>query len=108
MVRSIHYWLTQYDNIQVSMRNQEEDWVEWTPTWGLGFRFPEVEIRYQGRVTNGTGRPGVVPNGRGFAGRGDATLASAGGNIIVAPSGPLTLGDVKVVTHQVSLSLPLR
>lgn len=102
-VRSIHYWLTQSDNVQVSTRNLEESWVEWTPTWGLSLRFPELELRYQGRVTNGTGRPGVVRN----AGRG-LELASAANNIIVAPSGPLTLGEVKVVTHLVSLSLPLR
>ncbi|MBI4543228.1 MAG: hypothetical protein HY705_09370 [Gemmatimonadetes bacterium] len=103
VVRSIHYWLAQHDNVQVSMRNQEEQWVEWTPTWGLGLRFPELEIRYQGRVTNGTGRPGVVPNRTGTW----LDVGVAASNIIVAPSGPLTLGDVRVVTHQVSLSLPL-
>jgi hypothetical protein len=35
----------------------------------------------------------------------DAVL-SAG--IIVAPSGPLTLDEVSVVTHQISVALPLR
>ena len=103
VVRSIHYWLEQFDNVQLTQRNQEEQWVEWTPTWGVTFRFPELEIRYQGNVINGTGRPGVVPrNNNGLE------LASAAGNIIVAPSGPLTLGEVKVVTHQVGLSIPIR
>jgi hypothetical protein len=29
-------------------------------------------------------------------------------NILVAPSGPLTLDKVRVLSHQISLSLPLR
>jgi hypothetical protein len=103
-VRSIHYWLAQRDNVQVSDRDHEEAWVEWTPTWGLGLRFPTWALRYQGRVTKGTGRPGValvIPL--------PGVLDAAGGsNILVAPSGPLTLDEVTVVTHQVSLSLPLR
>lgn len=104
VVRSIRYQLAQYDNVQVFGRNQRESWREWTPTWGLSLRFPELEIRYRGSVIHGTGRPGVNANS-GFAAA-DVGVASAG--IIVAPSGPLTLDEVRVVTHQVSLSLPLR
>jgi hypothetical protein len=105
VVRSTHYWLTQVDNIQRTSRNLEEQWVEWMPTWGVGLRFPELEIRYQGSVLNGTGRPGVAPSGVTWEVADAARLAS---NILVAPSGPLTLGEVKVVTHRVGLSLPLR
>jgi hypothetical protein len=101
MVRSIHYWLAQYDNVQLAGRNQEESWREWTPTWGLTLRFPELEIRYRGHVTSGTGRPGVAPTG-------GLELADARTNIIAAPSGPLTLDEVRVTTHQVSISLPIR
>jgi len=107
VVHSIQYRLKQKDHVQVSSRSLREHWVEWMPTWGFGFRFPEVEIRYQGRVVNGTGRPGVVPD---FGGGDMVTLASADAarNILVAPNGPLTLGEVTVVTHQVSLSVPIR
>jgi hypothetical protein len=105
-VSAVHYWLTQYDNVQLSMRDLEESWVERTPTWGLALRFPELEVRYQGRVTTGTGRPGVEQNRRTFAER-DAVL-SAGSTILLAPSGPLTLTEVSVVTHQISFSVPLR
>lgn len=104
VVRSTHYWLAQFDNVTALARNHEEKWMEWTPTWGLSLRFPELEIRYRGRVTHGTGRPGVQPGG-GFVLEERDALA---GNILVAPSGPLTLAEVRVVTHQVSLSLPLR
>ncbi|MBI2073684.1 MAG: hypothetical protein HYT81_11770, partial [Gemmatimonadetes bacterium] len=107
VVRSIQYRLNQDDHVQVSSRSLREHWVEWTPTWGFGLRFPEVEIRYQGRVANGTGRPGVVPEPRGGFELADAT-ARVASNILVAPTGPLTLGEVKVVTHQISLSVPIR
>jgi len=105
VVRSIRYRLMQENRVQASRRNQREAWIEWTPTWGLKFRFPELEIRYQGRVTHGTGRPGVA----GFGG-GVPTLDAAGGarGIIVAPNGPLALDEVSVVTHQISISLPIR
>lgn len=104
VIRSISYRLAQYDNVQVAGRNLDERWVEWTPTWGLSLRFPELEIRYRGRVTHGTGRPGVAGTG-GFAVARDG-VAAAG--ILVAPSGPLTLDEVRVTTHQVSVSLPIR
>jgi len=102
MARSLHYWLGQFDNVSVAGRDQEEQWTEWTPTWGAVLRFPELEIRYQGRMTTGTGRPGV------FGGGGPVPLAvDAAANILTAPSGPLTMGDVRVFAHQVTVSLPL-
>ena len=36
------------------------------------------------------------------------TSVSRAGGIIAAPSGPLTLQDAHVLSHQVSFSLPLR
>jgi hypothetical protein len=101
-VRSVHYWLDQEDHVQVSSRSHEESWTEWTPTWGFSLRFPELEIRYQGSATNGTGRPGVNPNPRFMT----ADVA-VGSNILVAPSGPLTLDEVRVMTHRISVSLPV-
>jgi hypothetical protein len=101
-VRSVHYWLDQEDHVQVSSRSHEESWTEWTPTWGFSLRFPELEIRYQGSATNGTGRPGVNPNPRFMTA--DVAVAS---NILVAPSGPLTLDEVRVMTHRISVSLPV-
>lgn len=103
-VRRVHYWLTQDDHLQAAVRNQEQWWAEWTPTWGLTLRFPELELRYSGRVTNGTGRPGVQRTG--FVAL-DAAAVVAGG-LLVAPSGPFVMDPVSVVTHQVSLSFPLR
>jgi hypothetical protein len=101
--RSISYRLEQDNNVAVQSRRQEEHWVEWTPTWGMSFRFPAVEIRYRGRTTTGTGRPGVASQGQ-F--RGDVALASS--SIVAAPSGRLTLDEVRVTSHQFSVSFPVR
>jgi hypothetical protein len=99
------YRLIQDDHIALTSRRQHEHWVEWTPAWGLSFRFPEVEIRYHGSYTTGVGRPGV---NFGFAvADAAAPAAPRGGSIIAAPSGPLTLQDVHVVTHQIAFSLPI-
>jgi hypothetical protein len=104
IVRSTSYRLAQRDHVAGTGRRQAESWVEWTPTWGIQLGFPGLELRYQGRVTSGTGRPGVFDGGVTFADR----AAPAAGGIIVAPSGPLELGAVRVVSHQVSIALPLR
>lgn len=99
----IDYHLEQNDNVQGTTRHLQEDWLEWMPTWGLSLRFPAWEVRYRGSVTHGTGRPGV---------RGDDVIAvpdaPTAGTILVAPSGPLTLTGVKVMTHQVAVVFPFR
>lgn len=106
-VHAIDYRLKQVNHVQQSRRTQNEDWVEWTPTWGLSLRFPELEIRYSGRYTSGVGRPGVA-----FSGWATPDIAAAGGGrgggIIAAPSGPLTLQDAHVIAHQVSFTLPMK
>ena len=102
-LRKISYDLDQHDHIQISDRSLSEDWVETTPTWGFNVRFPQLDIRYHGSVTHGTGRPGVAQNTRAVA-----EAALGGSNILAAPSGPLTLDEVKVTSHQISISLPIR
>jgi len=99
---SYAYELDQLNNVTAGRRSQDESWMEWTPSVGASLRFPEVELRYAGRLTSGTGRPGVEFTGA----RSDALEAAA--DFIVAPNGPLTLQDVRVFTHQVSVRLPIR
>jgi hypothetical protein len=104
-LRSINYDLDQYSHLLAAGRKQSEGWTEWTYAWGTSVRLPDVEIHYRLRLTSGTGRPGVA--GPGFPT--SATLDAVGGrNFIVAPSGALTLDPVRVTTHQISVSLPLR
>jgi len=103
-VRSISYGLDQTDHVAETRRHQDEHWVEWTRTWGLSFRFSDLEMRYAGRSVTGTGRPGVTPNGGVVFAAADALTS----NFLAAPAGPLTLTDVRVTTHQFSISVPLR
>ncbi len=103
VLRSISYRLEQTDHVQLTERAFERSWIEWTPTWGLSLRFPELDIRYQGRVTKGAGRPG---SNFFFVGQRDIALSS--GMLVATPTGPLSLTDVNTTTHQISLSLPLR
>ncbi len=103
-VRSYRYTLDQFDLVAGTKRNQEEDWMEWTPTWGTKLVFPEFELRYTGRATTGTGRPGIAWLGGIERAVGDAALA----DILAAPGGPLTLEDARVISHRVSVSFPIR
>ena len=104
VVRSISYRLRQQDHVQITNRIQDESWIEWTPTFGAALRLPGCELRYQGQITNGTGRPGVASR---FL-TGDRAAPTVGGGIIAAPSGPLTLEEVTVVSHRISIAVPLR
>jgi hypothetical protein len=101
-VHAINYTLRQHDHTLLTSRMHEESWTEWKPTWGFSLGFPELEVRYQGSALNGTGRPGVIPEGP-FV----AAADSRGSNILAAPRGPLTLTEVRVMTHQISVSVPV-
>jgi hypothetical protein len=101
-VRSMHYRLVQSDHLAVTEQPFRNGWVEWSPAWGVSLRFPEFELRYCGRVMNGNGRPEVL----GFFG---GPLSDVGpGNLLLAPGNTLNLAGVTTITHQISLSLPLR
>jgi hypothetical protein len=104
-VRANDYHLDQWDNVADETRRQDEQWMEWTPSWGVRVRLEGFEIRYFGRVTTGTGRPGVAWTGA-VAERGaDAALAN---DIVVPPGGPLTLQEADVWTHQFSIAVPIK
>ena len=102
VVRAVHYALAQQDHIEAVTRRLVESWVEWTPTWGLSLRFPDLELRYRGRVTHGTDRLVATP---------DRIIAFADQRSVgffPPPGASPTLDGVHVVTHQFSVSLPLR
>jgi hypothetical protein len=102
-VRSIDYTLDQTDHVAESTQRQTEHWNEWTKSWGLSLHFTDLELRYAGRTVTGTGRPGIVAEGVVFG-----VADAAGPNILAAPNGPLSLTNVSVMTHQFSVSLPIR
>jgi hypothetical protein len=108
-VRSNAYTLEQVNHVIDSYREQEESWMEWIPTFGIAFRFTGLDVRYSGRVTNGTGRPGSDFAPDVMRGGLAETINQVGSaDFILAPRGPLTLQDASVVTHQLSVRLPVR
>jgi hypothetical protein len=105
-VRSYDYRLEQDNHLTRTSRDQDEAWMEWSPSLGATFRFSDVELRYSGRLTTGTGQPGVAFTSDAIAAR-EATM-SAGADFIVAPQAPLTLQEAMVATHQLSVRIPIR
>ena len=101
----IRYRLDQEHYVEEFARAQRERWTEWTASGGLGVRFPEFELRYLGLVTLGTGQPGVASSWGWGAERADFAALSA--DFLVAPSGTLSLAETTVITHQVSVILPI-
>jgi hypothetical protein len=104
LVRSVQYSLAQRDFVEGATRQLKESWAEWTPTWGLSLRHPEFDLCYRGRVSHGTDRLVVTPSN-------GIILADArpiGGFFFPTPTLPPTPNGVHVVTHQFSISLPLR
>jgi hypothetical protein len=98
--------LDQWNVVTATRREQEESWMEWTPSLGGVVRFPDLEVRYAGWFTTGTGRPSVDFAVRPGTARADA--ATAAPDFVVAAGGPLVLQEARVTTHQLSVRLPLR
>ncbi len=103
-VRSISYELEQIDHVERRRREQRESWMEWTPTWGGSLRLDALTLRYQGRLTTGTGRPGID---RAIMPEVDGAVPTVGSDVVLAPEGPLTLQDARVWTHRLSVELPI-
>ena len=103
--RSYEYQLEQDDHVERTSRLQDEAWTEWTPTFGIEFRFEDVEMQFSTRITSGTGFPGIDLI------RGTDEMAAAAPSspdFIAAPRGALTLEDASVVTHQIWIRVPIR
>jgi hypothetical protein len=104
-LRANDYHLDQWDNVAGETRRQDEQWMEWTPSWGARVRLKGLEFGYFGRVTTGTGRPGVAWTGTVATRAAEAGFAN---DIVVPPGGPLTLQEVDVWTHQFTIAVPIR
>lgn len=101
-VHSYSYELEQLDHVTGAFRQQDEAWIEWTPTWALSVMLGDLSLQYAGNLTSGAGRPGtatpVFVRGPGL---------DTGSDFLVAPQGPLTLQDASVTTHRVTIRVPL-
>ena len=104
-IRSYAYTLEQFDWVDTTRREQDESWTEWAPTFGATLSLDVLDLRYGLRVTEGTGRPGLLQD---FVGTGLETLAALSNDFILAPGAPLTLQPARVVTHQIAVVIPVR
>ena len=101
-MRAIRYGLDQTNHVEEIRRKQHEHWLEWTVSLGLVLKFETFNIRYLGRVTHGTGLPGVISGDfRSF------NAVAEMSDYLIAPSGPMTLQGVYVITHQIGVSIPI-
>jgi hypothetical protein len=103
-MRSYDYELEQRNHIEGSFRDLEESWMEWSPTIGAVLHLSDVDLRYTGRFTAGTGRPGIAWEWE----EGVMRMMDSANDFIIAPQGPLTLQDALVHTHQLSVRIPVR
>ena len=76
--------------------------MEWIPSAGATLRLSDLEVRYAVRATTGTGQPGVQME------RAVSEALDAASDFIIAPQAPLTLQDATVLTHQISVVIPIR
>jgi len=101
-IHTISYRLKQYDYVAERLRSQSEHWVEWVPGWGFAVKLKHLRIKYQGRITFGTGRPGIAN----FSTAEDLDYAKSA-DFLLAPAGALSLADVHVLTNQIIISMPI-
>lgn len=99
------YDLVQQNFLRDTTVVTDESWIEWSPSWGGALKLGRAEVRYTGRwVARGFDPPG----GQVWLARAEADFAVPGGNdFIVAPTDPVNLPDFRVVTHRVTVTVPL-
>jgi hypothetical protein len=103
--RSVSYAIRQRDQVVGQTRRGSEAWMEWTRSWGMTWRFPALAVHYAGRLTSGGARPGVANVNIGVP----VPLPASEISRAPFPSASLTtMTGVRVLTHQLSLSVPLR
>jgi hypothetical protein len=98
------YHLDQQNFLRDTTVATDESWIEWSPSWGGALKLGRAEVRYSGRwVAKGFDLPGQI-----WAVRAEADVALPGGNdFIVAPTDPVNLPDFRVVTHRLTVVVPL-
>jgi hypothetical protein len=99
------YHLDQQNFLRDTTVATDEDWIEWSPGWGGFLKLGRAEVRYSGRwVAKGFDFPGGFWGTRAVA----ADAAAPGGNdFLVAPTSRVDLPDFRVVTHRVTVAVPL-
>jgi hypothetical protein len=102
--RGIKYRLDRDDLVLGSSGVTHRSWTELTATWGATFLFPIVEVHFRSRLTTGLTRPTQTFGG-------DVAIPIDPRSLSIVPFRPLSaveMRDVRVLTHQITLTLPLQ
>jgi len=102
-VHNINYELDQKNYIEQNKRKQNENWMEWTLSWGFNYAFSLFNLQYTGFAVKGTGRPGTAPQ---WAVR-EMQNAIMFDDYIPAPEGALTLDEAFVFVHRLTIAIPI-
>jgi hypothetical protein len=103
--RGIKYRLNRDDHVTGARNAIERAWNEWSGTWGASFVFPVVEVQFRSRLASGVRRPDMVAP----ADIPIAIFASSSSDVLpFRPVSTVTMRDVRVATHQITLSLPMQ
>lgn len=98
---NVDYRLRQIDHVAASPRTYSQEWIEWTPSWGVRVTLPGLELRYQGSASSASHFPFILPT--------DDTLSVHGpGDVLAAPRGDIVIPDLTVVRHRLAISVPMR
>lgn len=103
-LRNVNYDLEQHESDVFGGEGYHErsnSWREWTHSWGTSLIFPRFEFAYQLRMLSGLGRLNVPPSSRNIPVAIDIFPAP-----VVEPA--VTLYPVRVTSHQIFLSWPIR
>jgi hypothetical protein len=100
-LRMISYSLEQQNFLAERVRDSDESWMEWAPSWGALARLGALDLRYTGRFT-AKGFPPLWAWSEELAAAPDA-----GVDFVVGATQPVSLPDYRVTVHRVTLSMPL-
>lgn len=97
------YSLAQENFIDQSLRNQEEDWAEYTWSWGAELNFTYFDLKYTGHIITGAGIP-AISNSRTFN---DDMRELFNADFVTAPSRGLILDYKTTSMHQFIIHIPI-
>lgn len=105
-VYSIDYRLNQRNNVLKTSRRQQENWMEWTPTFGLAYKAKSMTVRYA-YATSCAGDNCFSLGDRVELVSPQAAERFASG-IIAAPSSALTFNGGHASSHKIWVAVPIR
>jgi hypothetical protein len=102
-IHRISYNLHQKDYRINSNRHQQEQWFEYTASFGYHLYFKVFEISYMVRATLGTG----IPSTRGRVISFDSRAENFSADFLPAPDGPLRVDEAIMLSQRIMVVIPI-